>query len=95
MHSSPKRAHTVAVATPCWPAPVSAMIRLLAEPLRDQRLPERVVQLVRAGVHQILALEVDPLVRREALDARERGGAACIVRAQSVQLRVERVVVSQ
>ena len=27
MHSSPNRAHTVAVATPCWPAPVSAMIR--------------------------------------------------------------------
>ena len=26
-HSSPKRAHTVAVATPCWPAPVSAMMR--------------------------------------------------------------------
>ena len=26
-HSSPKRAHTVAVATPCWPAPVSATIR--------------------------------------------------------------------
>jgi len=26
-HSSPKRAHTVAVATPCCPAPVSAMMR--------------------------------------------------------------------
>ncbi len=26
-HSNPKRAHTVAVATPCCPAPVSAMIR--------------------------------------------------------------------
>src|SRR6266700_1999721 len=25
----PKRAHTVAVATPCWPAPVSAMMRRL------------------------------------------------------------------
>src|ERR687893_215352 len=25
----PKRAATVAVATPCWPAPVSAMIRVL------------------------------------------------------------------
>src|SRR5438132_4191486 len=29
VHSRPKRAHTVAVATPCWPAPVSAMIRRL------------------------------------------------------------------
>src|SRR5579875_626966 len=28
-HFMPKRAHTVAVATPCWPAPVSAMIRRL------------------------------------------------------------------
>ena len=28
-HSSPKRAHAVAVATPCWPAPVSAMILVL------------------------------------------------------------------
>ena len=28
-HFSPKRAQTVAVATPCWPAPVSAMIRVL------------------------------------------------------------------
>jgi len=26
-HSRAKRAHTVAVATPCWPAPVSAMMR--------------------------------------------------------------------
>ncbi len=26
-HSSPNRAQTVAVATPCWPAPVSAMMR--------------------------------------------------------------------
>ena len=37
----------------------------LAEPLRDQDLAERVVQLVRARVHQILALQVDALVRCE------------------------------
>lgn len=29
MHGSPNLAHTVAVATPCCPAPVSAMIRFL------------------------------------------------------------------
>ena len=29
MQGRPKRAQTVAVATPCWPAPVSAMIRVL------------------------------------------------------------------
>src|SRR3569832_3014669 len=28
-HSSPSRAATVALATPCWPAPVSAMMRVL------------------------------------------------------------------
>ena len=28
-HGRPKRAHTVATATPCWPAPVSAMMRVL------------------------------------------------------------------
>ena len=28
-HGSPSRAHAVAVATPCWPAPVSAMMRRL------------------------------------------------------------------
>jgi hypothetical protein len=29
LHSRPKRAAAVAVATPCWPAPVSAMTRVL------------------------------------------------------------------
>ncbi len=29
VQGSPNRAATVAVATPCWPAPVSAMIRVL------------------------------------------------------------------
>ena len=33
VHSSPSRAAAVAVATPCWPAPVSAMTRRLAHPL--------------------------------------------------------------
>ena len=28
VHGMPKRAHTVAVATPCCPAPVSAMMRV-------------------------------------------------------------------
>ena len=47
------------MATPCWPAPVSAMIRALAHPLGQQRLAERVVDLVGAGVVEVLALEVD------------------------------------
>ena len=68
---------------------------LLAEPPRDHRLAERVVQLVRAGVQQVLALQVDALVGREALGARERRGAARVVRQQLVQLGVEAVVVAQ
>ena len=53
----PSRAQAAAVATPCWPAPVSATIALRAEPLREQRLADRVVDLVRAGVREVLALE--------------------------------------
>src|SRR5207237_10587690 len=39
----------------------------LSHPLRQQRLPQRVVQLVRAGVKQILPLEVDAGAQRERL----------------------------
>ena len=38
---------------------------LLAEPAREHGLSERVVQLVRAGVQEVFALEVEPLVGRE------------------------------
>jgi hypothetical protein len=41
----------------------------LAEALRDQRLAESVVQLVRAGVEQVLALQVDALAGGEPLRA--------------------------
>ncbi len=54
----------MAVATPCWPAPVSAMIRRLPIRVRQQRLAEGVVDLVRAGVVEVLALEVDRCCRR-------------------------------
>ena len=60
---------------------------LLAEAAREHGLAERVVQLVRAGVEQVLALEVEPLVRREALGARERGRAAGVRARQLVELR--------
>ena len=49
----------MAVATPCCPAPVSAMMAVLAHPLRQQALSERVVDLVRARVGEVLALDVD------------------------------------
>ena len=43
-HSSPKRAQTVAVATPCWPAPVSAMMRRL--PIRSASSAWPIVLLI-------------------------------------------------
>ncbi len=58
MHCRPKQAQAVAVATPCWPAPVSAMMRCL--PMRgEQDLAEHVVDLVRAGMVEAVALEID------------------------------------
>ena len=52
---------------------------LLAQPARQHDLAECVVELVRAGVHQILALEVDALLRAEALGQGERRRAAAVV----------------
>jgi hypothetical protein len=65
---------------------------LLAEPPREHRLAERVVELVRPGVEEILPLEVDPLARREALGEGERRRPACVARQQVVQLGAEGVV---
>jgi hypothetical protein len=44
----------------------------LAEPPGQHHLPERVVDLVRAGVVEILPLQVEPLARREARRQRDR-----------------------
>ncbi|EMI16986.1 hypothetical protein RMSM_06077 [Rhodopirellula maiorica SM1] len=40
----------MALATPCWPAPVSAITRVFAHPQRQQGLANRVVNLVSTGV---------------------------------------------
>ena len=97
MHSSPSSAHAVAVATPCWPAPVSAMIRCLPMRLASRRLAERVVDLVRAGVEQVLALEVDLVAGglRQPLGVVERGRAAGEVAQQRAQLGAEALVVAR
>ena len=94
MQGRPKRAQTVAVATPCWPAPVSAMIRVLPMRHREQDLADAIVDLVRAGVVELVALEVDlrafPRARRamlgQALGEIERAGAADIMFEQIVEL---------
>ena len=81
----------MAVATPCWPAPVSAITRGLPIRARQQRLAERVVDLVRAGVEQVLALEVDRRRRpppRGASRAVERGRAGRRSRAAAASSSV-------
>ena len=65
----------------------------LAEPPREHRLAERVVQLVRARVQEVLALQVDPLAGREALGERQRRRAGRRTsRPQLVELGAERGV---
>ena len=63
----------------------------LAHPLRQQRLPERVVELVRAGVVEILALEPDRAPRALAQPTRliQRRRTPGEVAQQQRQLRAE------
>ena len=60
---------------------------LLPEALREHRLTERVVQLVRAGVEQVLPLEVEALAGGEALGKRQGRRAARVLAAEPVELR--------
>ena len=71
------------------------MIRVLPMPLGQQRLAERVVDLVGAGVVEVLALEVDGVADLvgEPLREIERRRAADVVVEQRVELgAVARVV---
>ena len=81
----------MAVATPCWPAPVSAMMRVLAHPPREQRLAEHVVDLVRAGVAEVLALEQDRGAAALAQPRRvvQRRRPADVVGEEARELRLE------
>ena len=88
----PNSAATVAVATPCWPAPVSAISRRLAHAPRQQRLPDGVVDLVRAGVVQIFALQVKPraaAVRRQPLRKIQRRRPPHVIAQDRVELRLK------
>ena len=77
-HSRSSSAQAVAVATPCWPAPVSAMTRGLPSRRVSSAWPERVVDLVGARVVEVLALEVEAQADRHrgrpAAQAPRRGG---------------------
>ena len=61
----------------------------LPEATSEHDLAERVVDLVRARVVQVLALEVEPPVRCEPLRASERRRAPDVGAEQSVELRCE------
>ena len=67
----------------------------LAHPDREQALAERVVDLVGAGVAEVLALEADlapPASSREPLGEEQRGGAADEGGEQAVEFGRERRV---
>ena len=63
VHSRPNRAAAVAEATPCWPGSGLGDDPPLAHAPGEERLPDHVVQLVRAGVGQVLPLEQHPHAR--------------------------------
>ena len=71
------------------------MMRLLAHAPGEQRLAEAVVDLVRAGVEQVFALDIDlraAQVFGEPAREVERRGTARVVRQQNVEFGVERRV---
>ena len=57
--SRPRAAPIIAVATPCCPAPVSAIEPGLPHPAREQSLTEGIVELVGPAVDEVLALQPD------------------------------------
>jgi len=68
---------------------------LLAKSACQHYLAERVVELVRARVQQVLALEVDALFGTEALGQCERRRTAAVVGQKLVQLACEAIVVER
>ena len=67
-HSRPNRAHTVAVGDAVLAGAGLGDDPPLAQPPGEQRLADRVVDLVRAGVVQVLALQPDARARRRSLE---------------------------
>src|SRR5712691_9412242 len=64
----------------------------LAQTAREHSLTEGVVELVRAGVQQVLPLQIEAFARRKSLGAGERCRSAGKVAAELAELRLERLV---
>ena len=97
-HRNPKSAQTVAVATPCWPAPVSAITRCFAHPARKQRLAQGVIDLVRAGVQKVFAFEINLRAARvcsQPLRVKQWCWSASVIAQQQIEFAPEIIVVSR
>ena len=82
----------VAVATPCWPGAGFGDDARLAHAPREQRLADHVVDLVRAGVIEVLALQPDlraAKLARPALRVIHRRGTSDVVLELALELRDE------
>ena len=84
------------MATPCCPAPVSAITRFLPIRKVKQALADRVVDLVRAGVVEVFPLEIDAgpaALPREPLGKVQRAGPADKRFEQPLEFGLKRRVV--
>jgi hypothetical protein len=89
----PKRAQTVAVATPCWPAPVSAMIRVLPMRIASRIWPTQLLILcapVWFSSSRLNQTCAPPRLFSQARGEIERAGAADIMFQQVVKFGLER-----
>ena len=90
MQRRPNLAQSVAVATPCMPAPVSGDYPLLAHAACEQHLAEHIVDLVCARMIEVLALEVNlrsAELLGQPLGEIERRGPAHVMREIARHLR--------
>ena len=88
----------MAVATPCCPRAGFGDDAFLAHAPGEQGLPEAVIDLVRSGMEQVFALEIDLRAAepfREAAGVVQRSRAAGVVGEQSGQLRLKRGVAAR
>ena len=91
-------AHAVAVATPCWPAPVPGDDPALPHSHREQRLTEGVVDRCARRMGQASAFEEDPVAARRL--GQPHGGIygrrpPDVLRQQTIQFRVKPGIVSR